>query len=345
MDSPSIVPLRSGTDSPPTITRGDKRPIQPSDEPKIVGGDLPGPAVDSPANVGTSAPGRTITRLFCVRHGSTTFNEGLIFMGGHTLRSGEPSALDPPLSQLGQQQVAAQANVMAPVHLDAVYGSGAQRTNLTARAIIGKNVNRDGLRLQVEPDLQSWRCGEWAGRSRADIQKTDPEGYRRWQANDQSFRPPGKDSESLGAYRERIRQTVMQIVQRERGKTVLGAGHGGGLKALYELTRGGAEGDRLKDYPANGSIFEFQFDHTTDQLTFVRAVDTTSGATPSKESESPRPPVSAEAAPAASAPHARHHRSVSEWLNDWHPGGTRSRYQFKVVTTRGEPHVRRRPAP
>lgn len=161
-------------------------------------------------------------RLVLVRHGETDWNMVRRIQG----------QLDEPLNAVGVQQAKAAAARFAPGMVDAIHCSDLLRASQTA-AEIGAVT---GVPVVPEAVWRERHFGRFQGWVYADIQREDPETYRRIEARDPDLDLQG--GESLMQVRARIEAALAGLVQRYRGRRVVVVSHGGVLDAIYRLVTG-----------------------------------------------------------------------------------------------------------
>jgi len=118
--------------------------------------------------------------IHLARHGQTAYNHEGRFQG----------LLHVPLDDTGREQARALAAEAGRRELASLWCSPLARARETAE-IVGERLGlepRDDARL-VETD-----CGDWTGRTFAEIRAEDPEGFARFQRTDPTFRFPGGES-------------------------------------------------------------------------------------------------------------------------------------------------------
>ena len=140
--------------------------------------------------------------------------------------------LDEPLNAVGVQQAKAAAARFAPGMVDAIHCSDLLRASQTA-AEIGAVT---GVPVVPEAVWRERHFGRFQGWVYADIQRDDPETYRRIEARDPDLDLQG--GESLMQVRARIEAALAGLVQRYRGQRVVVVSHGGVLDAIYRLVTG-----------------------------------------------------------------------------------------------------------
>jgi broad specificity phosphatase PhoE len=133
--------------------------------------------------------------IHLARHGQTAYNAEGRFQGH----------LPVPLDETGRKQAAALADAAARVTLRSLWCSPLLRARQTA-AIVGRRVRlvpRDDARF-AETDT-----GDWTGRSFAEIRAEDPDGFRRFEASDPTFRYPG--GESFAEQSDRVHDALRDL--------------------------------------------------------------------------------------------------------------------------------------
>lgn len=162
--------------------------------------------------------------LLLVRHGEQQYTDGMTIA----------EAQDPPLTELGRQQVAALAERLAGRPIDAVFASPLARALATGAAVAA----RQGLTATVRDELreiESWQSFP-QDRSLRDVYPVDiltgifrnTNELRRW-----SYHPHAED---VRAFRRRIVAAIDRIVAESTGQRVVVACHGGVIAAyLAEL--------------------------------------------------------------------------------------------------------------
>jgi probable phosphoglycerate mutase len=187
----------------------------------------------------------TATRIYLVRHGATELSAEDRFAG----------ETDVPLSDIGREQLGKLARRLAHEPIAAVYASPLGRTMESARILAephGKPVTpREGLREISH--------GRWEGKTRAEVEKSYPEEYERWEQDPYSFSPAG--GETGLAVTARAMPTLLAIVAAHPGEQVLVASH----KATIRLMIGSLLGfdlrryrDHLDQSPASLNILDFK---------------------------------------------------------------------------------------
>jgi broad specificity phosphatase PhoE len=159
-----------------------------------------------------------IERLILIRHGETVHNVDGIAQGWN----------DSALSPRGEQQVAALAQRVAAMEVDAIYSSTLNRALSTAQAI-AKLTKHEIITLD---ELREMNYGAWEGQSFLEVRKNDDETYRRWIEDGDMPCPNG---ESHNDVRRRMEAAVSMM----KGRRVVAVSHGTAIRiaatALLDL--------------------------------------------------------------------------------------------------------------
>jgi broad specificity phosphatase PhoE len=125
-------------------------------------------------------------RLVLVRHGETVGQSSIRYFG----------RTDVPLSTTGHEQMERVRAALQDEVFDAVYTSALRRTMAAAR-IIAPEVPAQTVSGFNEVDF-----GDWEGLTAAEIERRDPDRFRRWRASLHDFAYPG--GETVPAFRARV---------------------------------------------------------------------------------------------------------------------------------------------
>jgi phosphoserine phosphatase len=161
-----------------------------------------------------------VTTILIARHGESDWNRERRWQG-HA---------DRPLSERGREQAQALAERLAHVELDAVCSSDLRRARETGAAV----AERQGLQVQVMPELREVDVGTWSGLTRAEAEARFPEGFRRWR---EGF-PGWQDGETYEAMTDRVLAAVDCIANEYEGGRVLVVSHGGPIRAIHAAALG-----------------------------------------------------------------------------------------------------------
>jgi broad specificity phosphatase PhoE len=126
------------------------------------------------------ADGELRPMIHLARHGQTAYNAEGRFQGH----------LPVPLDDTGRAQAAELAEAAAGVEVRSLWCSPLARARETA-AIVGARI---GLEPAEDARFAETDTGDWTGRSFAEIRAEDPDGFRRFEVSDPSFRYPGGES-------------------------------------------------------------------------------------------------------------------------------------------------------
>jgi alpha-ribazole phosphatase len=159
----------------------------------------------------------TATRVIFVRHGEPEPESRGICYG----------RLDVALSSRGIADSEALAATLAPVPLAAVYTSPRRRARATAEELCA------GRSLAPTPDerLCELDFGTFEGRSYRELEREEPEIFRRWMAQPTAVTFAG--GESYGDLRARVAEAVVAVRRAHEGDTVAVVTHGGVIRAAF----------------------------------------------------------------------------------------------------------------
>lgn len=160
--------------------------------------------------------------LCLVRHGETAWNaEGRV-----------QGQLDIPLSATGFAQARAVAAALAGESFDAVYSSDLVRVRETARptaTLLGKEV-------LLSKELRERHYGEFQGITYAEAKERMPQDYARFREKDLDF--DFRTGESLLDFSRRCLSFMENLIEKERGRSLLVFTHGGVLEMVYRHATG-----------------------------------------------------------------------------------------------------------
>ena len=157
-----------------------------------------------------------MTKVYLIRHAEA---EGNYYrrIQGHW---------DGGITARGHKQIAALAERMKDVHLDALYSSDLTRTMLTAGAV----TKYHDLPLLTDKRLREVYMGRWEGISWGDASYYEPEQYDAFSSNPDLWNVG--DNELWHELRERLYGTVADIAARHEGQTIAIVSHGTAIRAL-----------------------------------------------------------------------------------------------------------------
>lgn len=158
-----------------------------------------------------------LQRIILIRHAQSTLNVKKK-LSGHT---------DPPLTELGKEQAAGLANMLAGRKIDRILSSPFSRTMDTARPI----AQAAGLEIETHDGLKEQNFGDWEGKGFEEIFELMPNGPEGLLRGPFLTRfPSGEGTEMfiarvIGTYRD-------FILEGSEGKTIAVVTHGGFIVGL-----------------------------------------------------------------------------------------------------------------
>jgi len=155
------------------------------------------------------------TRIIFVRHGEPERDSRGLCYG----------RLDVALSSRGIADSEALAAKLARVPLAAVYTSPRRRARATAEELCA------GRSRAPTPDerLCELDFGTFEGRAYREIEREEPELFRRWMTRPTAVKFPG--GESYGDLRARVAEVVVELRRTHEGETIAVVAHGGVIRA------------------------------------------------------------------------------------------------------------------
>ncbi|MFT4049721.1 MAG: histidine phosphatase family protein [Solirubrobacterales bacterium] len=180
-------------------------------------------------------------RLLLVRHGESEWNAAGRLQG----------QADPPLSKLGRHQAAHAAARLVDEGVDAIVSSDLERAVHTASALAGSV----GLNVITREDLREVDLGSWTGISREQVERDEPELWRRWRIEGVEGWEGG---EKYADAMVRIGGAISAIASEYEGRTVVAVSHGGSIRlaTCHLLGMPASELGRIMSI-GNASITEF----------------------------------------------------------------------------------------
>lgn len=139
--------------------------------------------------------------------------------------------LDVGLSPTGLASAEHLAESLRDVELDAVYASPRLRAVQTAAAL--------ETNFEIDHRLRELDFGELEGRTYDEIEREQPELFRRWMETPTLVRFPG--GESYAELRERVAAAVDEVVEDNTDRTVALVSHGGVIRAALAVALGLAD--------------------------------------------------------------------------------------------------------
>jgi broad specificity phosphatase PhoE len=167
--------------------------------------------------------------IHLARHGQTAYNAEGRFQGH----------LPVPLDATGREQAHALAERVADVEVRTLVCSPLVRARETADIVAA----RIGLRPEEDARFSETDTGDWTGRSFTEIRAEDPDGFRRFQVSDPTFRYPG--GESFGEQSDRVQRGLDDLRARPERLPALVVCHRGVIRlALAAITGDHTAGGR-----------------------------------------------------------------------------------------------------
>lgn len=184
-----------------------------------------------------------MVKLILVRHGESEYNILKKISG----------QLDVPLSALGIKQAEIGAKyILEKKKIDAIYSSDLSRAVNTVKPI----ADALGLPIHTEKGLREIDLGAWTDGYFSEIREKY---HTEYQAYQRGARATGGESKDDAC--QRAMKTIMEIVEKENGKTVLIGTHNGIVRVLLRYIFE-QSGDPLQEVPLipNNSLTEIIFD-------------------------------------------------------------------------------------
>lgn len=154
-----------------------------------------------------------MTRLIVWRHGNTDWNAVDRVQG----------QLDVPLNDLGREQAASAAPLLAALRPDAIVASDLRRAGDTAAALVALT----GLPVRTDVRLRERYYGQWQGLTMTEVAQRFPVEHARWRVGEQD---PGCEVESLDELGKRVGTALQDAADAVPGGTIVVATHGGGAR-------------------------------------------------------------------------------------------------------------------
>ena len=150
--------------------------------------------------------------LYLVRHGETDNNRA-------RPRRLQGRRTDPGLSESGHLQARATGRRLLTLPIDAVYASPLLRARQTAEAIALPH----GLPVELVDDLLEVDVGVWDGRAWDEIERTDAQAYRLFQAD--AGVHPYLGGENLSTVQARVVPALDRLMADNLGRTIVAVAH------------------------------------------------------------------------------------------------------------------------
>ncbi len=185
------------------------------------------------------------TRIFLIRHGSTTLTVEDRFAG----------ATNVPLSDEGREQARRLGVRLSTEKVAAVYASSMGRTIETARFLADPH----GLDVQPCDGLREINHGHWEQMTRHEVDKQYPEEAAAWEEDPYTFAPSG--GESGLAVTARALPALLDIVREHLGSQIIVVSHKATIRLLLSSLLGfdpRRYRDALDQSPAALNIVDFK---------------------------------------------------------------------------------------
>ena len=160
--------------------------------------------------------------IHLARHGQTAYNAEGRFQGH----------LPVPLDETGRAQARELADVVAGVEVRTLVCSPLDRARETAE-IVGARI---GLEPEEDTRFTETDTGDWTDRSFAEIRAEDPEGFRRYEISDPTFRYPG--GESFAEQSDRVQAGLRDLRARTADLPALVVCHRGVIRLALAVATG-----------------------------------------------------------------------------------------------------------
>jgi broad specificity phosphatase PhoE len=182
-----------------------------------------------------------MAEILLARHGETDWNRENRFQG-HA---------DPPLNELGLEQAAELATLLAVEELAAVYSSPLQRAFETARVVAEPH------RLAAAPveGLKEVDVGSWEALTRDEVEERFPEQFHRWLGYERGW----DDGESYEEMGERVVAALEELAAHHDGERILAVTHGGPIRAALARAEGITHSEARRRGPVVGNCFVARF--------------------------------------------------------------------------------------
>jgi broad specificity phosphatase PhoE len=182
-----------------------------------------------------------MAEVLLARHGETDWNRENRFQG-HA---------DPPLNELGREQAAELAALLAGEDLAAVYSSPLQRAFETARVVAEPH----GLAASPVEGLKEVDVGSWEALTRDDVEHRFPEQFLRWLDYERGW-DDGESYEEMGL---RVVAALEELAARHDGERIVAVTHGGPIRAALARAEGITHSESRRRGPVVGNCFVARF--------------------------------------------------------------------------------------
>ncbi len=186
------------------------------------------------------------TEIIIIRHGESLGNSRRIMLG----------LTDLDMSPRGYEQAAACAKFLANERIDVIYSSDLTRAYNTAKP----HAEMRGMKIITDERLREMHVGDWENRPFAEIAAEESAMYSEWREKFGTLVFPG--GESIAGAGERFRSAIVDIGEKNAGKTVLVATHAGVLRSFWGQLMGLSLDEIGKSLPfaTNASVSRLTFE-------------------------------------------------------------------------------------
>jgi len=155
-------------------------------------------------------------KIYMVRHGETSWNRRGIYQG-QTYTT---------LNEKGRDEAKKLAGALKNIKFSSIYSSDLPRTRETAE-IINSYLN---VPLFYDSNLREMNFGRWTGMSISDIERVDPDLFKRWRDDPWNVSPP--NGETFKELTDRVVRSIEGICSKHKEENVLVVSHAGAIRAI-----------------------------------------------------------------------------------------------------------------
>ena len=164
-----------------------------------------------------------VTTVYLVRHGETDYNLGPRYQG----------QMDIPLNDNGRRQGDLLGQAMKNHHIDEIFSSPLSRAFETGESIAKYH---DSVAVTAVHGLEEIDVGVFTGRMVEEVGQEYPEVLRSLKENPAQLQYP--EGESCRDVYNRMVKTISEIVEQNRGRTIVIVSHGFALQNYIHYTTG-----------------------------------------------------------------------------------------------------------
>ena len=181
-----------------------------------------------------------MTRLVLIRHGVTEWNREKRYCGHK----------DIGLSSEGKSQVKLLFNRLNTVKFDKIYCSNRKRAMQTARMLFKEE------KIIPHRNLQEINFGVLEGLQHEEIMEKYADIYKKWLKN--SFKNRIPKAEPMNVFKERVENTLRNIIRSNSGKTIAVVCHGGVIGIFVNSILKNRNFWRCVPSPASITVVEYE---------------------------------------------------------------------------------------